>query len=253
MPYTNVSADLVNAYRWYRQQDPRNYGGKSLRYPPKMSLAMARADVAKGTKRYPHTGRIYAGQWQAAEPVPAVWKSYTRAYYADTWPTGWRDLGDAHEVGRLDHRGWYTNEFQDEVIRGRVLQLPGRDHKPLYVPGTYSSDSDGVTLYPLDMYDDRKECARSADGYAERAAETEREYNEVWQAGSQASGYADEANAIRSKLIRRIAAHRELRNALREFVAEGLAEIRELRAKRDRLQSEVPSRLRDAFNEGYGT
>jgi hypothetical protein len=265
--------DIQDCYRWYRQQDLRNHGGRLSRYSPKLSLAMARADVVKGTKRYPHTGKPYAGQWQALERMPRHSNPSGRAYYADTWPTGWRDLGDAHDVVSMRHEGWCADSFQDSLIIGRVLQLPARDGKPVYVPGTYSTGSDGVTLYPLDWYDDKADCARAADQYAERLAEIEREYSDAWQAGSLAASHDHDAKAIRSDIIALVRDLRKTRKTVtgndalqhivmvaRREVDSMLREMSRLRKKRDKLVSEYTwlnngfrdNGSRSPFLEGFG-
>lgn len=248
MQYTNLSKGLVDSYRWYRQQNPRDHGGHASAYPAKLSLAMARSDVAKGTKRYPHAGKPYAGQWQGLDTMPR--NTDSRAYYCDTWPDGLRDRGDAHKLARIGHTGWYADSFQDSLVIGRVLQMPARNGKPVYVPGTYSTGSDGVTLYLLDHYDEESDCALAADRYAEHAAEIEREYDEAWQAGARAADHDEEAKRSRSALLAKLAAFREVRNTMREIAAEVLAEICESRGKRDKLRSDW--RSSDAFNEGFG-
>jgi hypothetical protein len=269
---------LQDSYRWYRQQDPREHGGRMASYSPKLSLAMARVDVANGKTRYPHTGPVFPGQWQALDTMPGRASPDSRAYYADAWPAGWRDFGDATDhIGR-GHTGWYEDEFQDSLCRGRVLQLPGRDGKPVYVPGIYSTGSDGVTLYPLDRYDTAEDCARMADQYAERSAEVAREYNEAWQAGARAIGYAEEADRLRADIIQMTKDLRTTRRAMRGYrgglgdafarlcdagrthISELLAEMATLRHKRDALRDEYAwqnngfrdNPVRDAFLEGYG-
>lgn len=121
-------------------------------------------------------GRRYGGVWQSVDDMGRYASASSRAYYCDEWPA-WRDLGDAHEVARLDHTGWYSDSFQDGLVIGRVLQLPSRGRSSCYVPGTYRTDCDGVTIYPLDSYDDARDCARAADGCAEHEAESAREYD----------------------------------------------------------------------------
>jgi hypothetical protein len=270
--------ELWDAYRWYRQQDPRKHGGRVAIYPARLACVMARHDVANGKTRYPRTVPFFGGTWQALDTMPAGRSRDARAYYVDAWPEGWRDLGDATDLfeSRDRHTGWYEDEFQDSLCKGRVLQLPGRHGKPVYVPGIYSTGSDGVTLYPLDRYDTAEDCARSADGYAERFAETAREYSDAWQAGSRAAEYASEANSIRADIVALISDLRTARRFIRgeavaitmerlcaiarKRVSELLAEMATLREKRDALVSQYTWRdngfrvnpVRDAFLEGLG-
>jgi len=124
----------------------------------------------------------YAGDWKADYTGP---KS-DRPYFCDSFDSvGLRDLGDAHQVGNIDHTGWFCDSLQSGVIRGRVLQLPSRDGEPCYIPATYCTEWDGVTLYPLDQYDTPERAASVADGYAEQEAEKAREYDAKDQAEQQ--------------------------------------------------------------------
>ena len=130
----------------------------------------------------------YGGIWQGLEDMPRHARPSDRAYYCDSWPAGLRYVGSAYDVSqaessrRVDHTGWYTDSFCDGKLSGHVLQLPGKDRKCCYIPGVLHSDWDGVTIYPLDMYDNALDAACAADGHAERQAENEREYNAKWQA-----------------------------------------------------------------------
>lgn len=90
----------------------------------------------------------------------------------------WRDHGPAHTIARLNHTGWFTDDLEHALAVGQVLQLPARNGVAQYVPAVVFTESDGITVYPLDRYDDPKECARAADSYAEQLAEEEREYQE---------------------------------------------------------------------------
>lgn len=117
------------------------------------------------------------GNWHKPERGEPV-------YYAERWPNGWRDLGDAHEVCRregrprlIEHTGWYCDQWQDGVIRGRVLQLPARNGSPVYVAGTYCTDWDGVTLHLSSRFDDACDAALYADECARVAAEQSREHH----------------------------------------------------------------------------
>jgi len=116
--------------------------------------------------------RHYGGTWQTGDEA----RGDDRAYYCDNLPSGLRDIGDSHEIIRLNHTGWFADHFYDSVIRGRVLQLPSRNGEPVYIPATYCTGWDGVTLYPLDQYDDKDDCARAADSYAENESDRSREF-----------------------------------------------------------------------------
>lgn len=100
--------------------------------------------------------------------------------YRDTFD-GWRVVGDAHEVIRLDYTGWYCDDDQHNLAIGVVVQLPARDGRPRYFPAVRYTDSDGVTIFTREETDDKDTAARWADQNAERIAESERDYQEAWR------------------------------------------------------------------------
>jgi hypothetical protein len=117
----------------------------------------------------------------------------------------------------------------------------------------------------------RKEAARAADGFAERQAESEREYSTAWQAGSQYSDTLDEIAGNRQTVLETIAAIKGtcetlralpavIRDRLKSSIESDLSERRDLFAKLEKLASGdadhlyfYPSdELRAAFNDGAG-
>jgi hypothetical protein len=190
----NRESPLAQAYLYHRQHNPRARADGCIH--------LARKDVAAGKSRYPNpVGAAYGGQWQPLDSMPRYASRYDRAYYCDEWPLGWRVAGRADEVydGRaIDHKGWYTDDEGDGgTIAGYVIRLP---HGHL-IPGTRHSEWDGVTIYPLASFDDANECARAADGYAERTAEHERDYNRAWQAGRKAEELTESAIGNRREIL----------------------------------------------------
>ena len=90
---------------------------------------------------------------------------------------GLRFVGYANEVCKgIGHTGWYTNEFQDETIRGVVYRMSNGklvcgvsdpcNEDCAFIDFSYSFDSD-----------DENSAAHYADSFAERYAENERDYN----------------------------------------------------------------------------
>ncbi|CAB4162060.1 hypothetical protein UFOVP786_23 [uncultured Caudovirales phage] len=115
-----------------------------------------------------------------------------------------RFIGYVDEIRRsIDHQGWYCDQFQDRTLRGVVYQLPARNGVPQYLSGYQESDNDSVVLY-LDSFEaEPAEAAYRADRIAERWAESEREYQEAWFAGSQAGEAVREAlDALRDEVSR---------------------------------------------------
>jgi hypothetical protein len=204
-------------------------------------LAKYRAKAAEWDAKFPGStyadwrthaksafARRYGGAWQSRDDMGRYASQSSRAYYCDTWPE-WRDLGDASDVTRLDHTGWYADNFQDGLVKGRVLQLPARNGMPRYVPGTYNTNCDGVTIYPLDIYDDATDCARAADGYAERQAEDEREYDAKERAEMERDELRERIGELRSEaraLIRDIKQHKPQGKSICDALRARLHDIR---------------------------
>lgn len=193
----------------------------------------------------------YAGNWGDPDKRDRT----ARPYYADR--VHWRDCGPAHDIAprSIRHTGWYGDEYGDNLCVGRVWQLPSRDGTPRYVPGYEWTEAEGITLFPLDVHDDKADAAASADWYAQRAAELEREY----QAKERARMDVDEArDRIREARAQHRAIVRELRNvpadARRPVLCDAIrARLEDIRAEaRDgiktirRTMSEYPGAFRDA-------
>lgn len=174
-------------------------------------------------------------------------------YYADSFPDSWRDCGDAHEVARrhhsrsIDHTGWYADSFQVALIRGRVLQLPAdKNGTPRYVPATYCTDWDGVTLYLGDICDDELDAARRADRLAEIEAEDSREAHAKDAAEQEIEDLREQVRQTRQKALALLREMRPVRKtgiqapaiceALRASIASHLEDIREARERIEALQ-----------------
>lgn len=90
--------------------------------------------------------------------------------------TRWQWCDDVSK--RIDHMGWFCDEFQDNKMRGIVVRLANGTFVAGYSMGDHmTSTVDTGTVYTNDC-----ECARAADSMAENAADTEREYQAIWQA-----------------------------------------------------------------------
>ena len=158
------------------------------------------------------------GNWQDPTTMKRFASVNDRAFYCESWPDGLRDLGDAHEVARrrINHTGWWCDDYQGAKAIGRVLQLPARDGKPRYITGVYNTDCDGVTLYPLDWYEEKEDAAGIADQRAEYYAEAEREYNAKDQAEQQTDELKDRIIKIRQEIraiVREMKAHQAVKDA----------------------------------------
>lgn len=155
--------------------------------------------------------RSNGGTWQSLADMKCFASPSDRKYYCDTWPDGIRDLGDASDVVDLRHTGWYADNDQNELVKGRVLQMPARNGRTYYFPAIYRTDSEGVTLWPLDGYEEKEDAARTADSYAEHDAEECREYDAKDRAEFESGELKERIVEIRGELrslIREMKAHR---------------------------------------------
>lgn len=120
---------------------------------------------------------------------------------------GLRVTGAAHEVARdhyrrIDHRGWYCDDYQDTLAVGYVLQLPARRGVPQYVAAIadpYNGDAYRVDF--TETHDDAGDAALAADGLAERYAEAEREYQRKSDAEQRIEEIADEIAENRADVL----------------------------------------------------
>lgn len=147
---------------------------------------------------------IYNPEWAPDFAPRERWRCVENA------SRGLRIVGAAHEIAaaegrRMDHTGWYLDPWGDgETATGYVLQLPGADREPRYVPAIADPYNDDAFI--VDFHDigaEKVEAARAADRMAERYAEGERDY----QTKDAAERAAEEARA-------EIAAARETHSAL---------------------------------------
>lgn len=98
-----------------------------------------------------------------------------------------RLLGFADEIAArndhrraIDHKGWFVDEFQGEVMRGVVYKLArGRG----YMVGYADPWNNGAAFLEHSTAEDDMQAAREADHIAEREAEKERDYQEARQKG----------------------------------------------------------------------
>jgi hypothetical protein len=107
---------------------------------------------------------------------------------------------------RIDHTGWFTDDFQYQKIRGLVFRLPksrgflagwtyheGRDDKPSGMAGEVDTTH---------IYAEEWQAAYAADKLADRIAEDEREYNAKEQAEREAEEKAaEELKAMQAAVV----------------------------------------------------
>lgn len=168
--------------------------------------------------------------------------------YADNFEVIGQKVADSHEIINLRHTGYYADLLEYAVIRGAVVLLK-TSKGTFYIPATYCTEWDGVTLYMKNAervekgadesaHDAAKrEAANSADGYAEREAERAREDDMQYRAEEKVQELREEIVQTRAtvrELITEIKSHGAFTTAicatLRKTVREELERVRDLRA-----------------------
>jgi hypothetical protein len=134
-------------------------------------------------------------------------------------------IGDCHEIlsPRMRNTGYYADSFQCSVIRGAIVKLKTA-RGVYYIPATYCTDWDGVTLHmesaelvKKGLSEDCHEGARVrmaylADSYAEHEAERAREDDAKFQAEQKIESLKEDKQRAREAardLIKDIRAQRE--------------------------------------------
>lgn len=197
----------------------------------------------------------------------------------------------AHLSG-IDHKGWYTDsEDQSDKFRGVVFQLPSRDGCAVYLSGYQDLDSRDrpnhggylVALRPKDWNigekgaDDyrhdseaARQAARDADGLAESSSEEARDYSDSWRLGQEYADHIAESRGYRlerRKLMATLGAARRDMNRLavkspwvRELcqrICDDIADLKESARKAydaaQKILSDNPYAVKDAFNDGAGS
>lgn len=109
-----------------------------------------------------------------------------------------RALGYADEFVRLNHKGWFADDFQDQTYRGQVWELGDEyceRYQAIYIAGY--TDESGYTVLDCDNgkiteHESKERAACAADHLAERNAEKDREYSEQWSAANALAEKIDE-------------------------------------------------------------
>ena len=230
-----MTYNLIDSYKWHRQ-----HGSKAH-----TALILARQDISINKKRYPST-HIFRQQTNHSFKSG----SSILRWVEDPSSIGLRFVGYADEIKRsINHKGWFTNEYQDEVLRGVVYQWPSRNHMERFVYGYADPCNKGSCALDFDVTDDKDDAAIWADSIAEHTAEEEREYNAAADARMRFDDLADEVKNDRQTILelcreiklarRECLILRDLPNViagLKQRICSLLDDIRESREKRAELQ-----------------
>ena len=90
---------------------------------------------------------------------------------------------NAHDITRIAHTGWYTNDDGSGKAWGAVATLPAMPGFPegRFLAGYHWGDNGETVLWP-ELYSDKKDAADRADEHARVFAELQREDNAKWTA-----------------------------------------------------------------------
>lgn len=155
---------------------------------------------------------------------------------------GLRKVGNADDVIRLGHTGWFVDNFQDETVRGEVYQLPSRGVECQYVPAVNDPwNKDCACVDFSSITNDKEDCARWADSMAERWAESEREFQAKEQARIRLEEIEDEIKQLYADYRQTVKELREAKGAMQVPVVRRMIrkEWRELKADVHKLRAEA--------------
>ena len=213
------SRELVHrAYRKRRRAAISRARSQSDGSAAVLALDLARNDIAAG--RVPvHASPIWSTHSAAGSAF--VQFGEKMRFIENPESIGLRFVGAAHDITRLDHTGFYVDEFQSETTHGVVYRLPGKAGRTRYMVGysdPWSPPAACVSLDVIESESDRwdnsgaRDAARAADEIARIFAEHAREDSEARNAGALAREKAREALEAVSEAIQAL---REARAAYR--------------------------------------
>lgn len=171
-------------------------------------------------------------------------------------------IGDYWNVNhRINNTGWYADNYQSETVQGGVCKL--RTSKGVYyIPVVYWSDCDGAIHYVNDMekvdkgaeefdHDEaKKAAANSANYYAEKLAEDEREFRAKESAEQDIENARENIHAINKKALSLLAEIKKhgafspavclaLREKLADYLVERRAEFKTIEKRENDFWSAV--------------
>jgi len=155
-----------------------------------------------------------------------------------------RNITPSHDIIKLNHTGWFTDNDNNETCHGLVLQLPARDGKEIYLCGVNDPNNDDagfVAFRKCEWADNKEDAARWADRMAERYAESEREHDAKFHAEQDIEQARERIVAIRLDLRSLITSTRE--SVLKPRVCEAVRDqMKSLREESHELWKEITER-----------
>jgi hypothetical protein len=159
-------------------------------------------------------------------PAP-IMRGNSHSFYLGSAGMRWQ-YADEVEGARIKHEGWFTDPYgAGNTIRGIVFRLP---HARGFLYGWTYGDCMAATING-DVWpgDDEAGAAVAADQDAERAAESEREYQERWSAATALDdNIADACEALtaaRASWTKAARARQDARRAGATIAADALSAI----------------------------
>lgn len=151
---------------------------------PRYYATLPRGNIARRLERYknPVTGNYYGAPPPRGTDRGAR-DAYTPFYLGSDFMPGlrWQWCDDV-EGARIEHTGWFADEFGDIKIRGLVFRLP---HGRGFLAGWSMGESMASEMHSY-IWDNERDAAHAADNMARDAAddmardaaEREREYQD---------------------------------------------------------------------------
>lgn len=136
---------------------------------PKYVWTLPKGDFKTRIERHVNTctGDYYHAPKQNSEGLGFYLDSDGMPQLRWTW-------ADEVDGCRVDHTGWYSDEYQDSKIRGIVLRLPNNRG---FLAG-WSMGEHMASSLEYHIYSDEVDAAYAADAIAEHVADEERDYQE---------------------------------------------------------------------------
>jgi len=181
-----------NLLRLYKAE--RDCGGDGETNRARGALMKARRRLAKGDRVYCALWPWQAGRGNVSLQPRKSLDSSRYVWIENPESAGLRRVGFADEnlprySRAIKHQGWFIDDSQDEVFRGVVYQLPGRDGRARYLAGYADPFNPPAAFMCLDIIEGMKhaahdeaakrDAATAADEIARIYAERERAYREV--------------------------------------------------------------------------
>lgn len=266
-----IDSELKRWYMHYRRLNMADVQNRDIVYSPKFAPAVS-LDQARRSAAV----RPLMAYYPTFYNKPSSHKAGGERFFEKNEMPWCVEAEEAHKVVdfRDGHTGWYNSDHHssNDLLVGAVLKLR---HKRGYLAAYREECNDGYLVDCGTIYDDATDAARAGDSLAERHAETEREYQEVWQAGQDCATARDDALTERECLLHLVATWREFQTQInnvnqltRGIEAHLTDEIRQMvmqtirgtldhmykaRADRDKyLDGYFRGDHIGAFNEGFG-